>query len=169
MNRFWIRLALLCCCVYLPSYGQRLPPPPAPSSSQKVEKSNVPMMVVKAQFVMVMSQREVEGNQRPDFEDVQTVQDVENAIHKWGRYKLVYRKEDADLVISVRRVSTLLGRMGAGGTVSSGDYLAVHNARPNISSSTLWRQAQRGGLATPRMPLVKSFQDDVEAAAAKIP
>jgi len=160
-----------------PARAQRLPPlPPA----QKDDKPALSALVVKAQFVMVVSQREADFGKQRDIYDLKVVNDVESAIHKWGRYKLVYRKEDADLIISVRRAGASLGPASGGaprrtpngiGTeyASEGDDLAVYNGRTGTGGATLWRKGQKDGLAMPKMPLLRLFLEEVDAAAAKMP
>ncbi len=178
MKRRLAFCAFLAMFLVIPALAQRVPPPPAREKDNK-ESKVLPALVAKAQFVMVMSQREADFGQRPDVFDLKAVNDVENAVHKWGRYKLVYRKEDADLIFSVRRAGASLGPAGAprpspGGGLgmdyaSEGDYLAVYNAHTGTSGAKLWSKAQKDGLATPKMPLLQAFQDDVEKSATKTP
>ncbi len=146
----------------------------------------IPELLVKAQFVMVTSQREEDTGQQRDVEGVQAVADVETALRKWGRYKLVYRKEDADLIVSVRRAASAILRMGGsfggdsrgdrrvgttvgGEAATPGDHLAVYDAHIGTNAPALWRKAQKNGLARPDMPLVKLLQEEVEGASGKTP
>lgn len=167
MKRHAIGLALSGLMAILPAQAQK-----KPALSQ---------VIVKAQFVMVMAQREMDFSQRPTSDDMCAVARVEEALLKWDRYKLVSRKEDADLVIAVRREGPTMGCIagGVGGSgrpplgvdvsSSGGDYMAVHMARPNISPASLWRRTQKDGLAMPKLPLFKAFHDEVEEAALKTP
>jgi len=175
MKRTGLVLALLFCTA-MPALAQRLPPLPPP---QKEGKSTFPTVILRAQFVKVVSQREADLNQEPDLYDYKAVTDLEAALRKWGRYKVVYGKEEADLIFSVRRVSTVPGLGGgpprrtstgiATEIASDGDQLAVYNGHTGAGGAALWRKGQKDGLAPPKMPLLKLFQEEVDAAAAKQP
>jgi hypothetical protein len=152
-----------------------------PTNAQK--KPVIPEVITKARYVMVLAQREAEIGQQRDFEDERVIGEAESALAKWGRYKVVYRKDEADLIITVRRAATVTGRIGGGvggtgngqrrggtvigaeGAAPSGDYVAVFNARSGPSGSPLWRKVQKDGLAAPKMPLLKLLEEEVEAAA----
>lgn len=162
-------LAALLVCGLVPAQGQRRTehrPLPAEETGRKL-----PELVLRAQYVMVVAQREAEMGSRPDVEDYRVVADTEAAIRKWGRYKLVFQKEFADLIISVRRspaVSRAGGGPGSREAAPQGDILTVFNARTGgVDSPPLWRKAQAGGLAVPNMPLLKMFREEVEAVPMK--
>lgn len=116
-------------------------------------------------------------------EDRQAVQDVQKAIEKWGRYKLVYKREEADLILVVRtgRTASVEGGVKAGNKSGSNgvsgmsvggengdpqDTLEVYLAS-QISASPLWRGRAEHGFVPPEMQLVKDFRAKVEAAAKK--
>lgn len=176
MNRYLARFGLFILFAILPADAQRLPPNPPPQKD-KAEKSRLPEIIVRAQFVMVVSQREADFSQRPDVIDLKAVGDVEAALSRWGRYKLVYIKQSADLIISVRRAENVVVQLGRGAPTgrtpaeysSEGDHLAVHDAHSGTSSPALWRKALKNGLSGRDMPLLKIFREEVEAAAAKTP
>lgn len=166
-----IALAALLVCVLVAVQAQRRTeqrPLPGENSERKM-----PELVLRAQYVMVVAQREAEMGSRPDAEDLRVVADTEAAIRKWGRYQLVFQKEAADLILSVRRSSTMAqigGGPGSRDTAPQGDSLGVFNARiGGTGSSPLWRKGQKDGLARPNMPLLKMFREEVEAAAIKNP
>jgi hypothetical protein len=71
------------------------------------DKSQLPKLVVSAQYVMVITEcgdpAEQPLNPHIMAEDRQAVSDVQNAIEKWGRYTIAYRPQDADLILVVRK------------------------------------------------------------------
>lgn len=170
MKRPLAFLGFLACTLAIPAAAQRVPPPPR---KEKENKGTLPALVVKAQFVMVVSQREADFNQERDVLDVKAVMDVENAIMKWGRYRIVTRKEDADLIFSVRRIGDAVASTSR--TIRrpeiavDGDHLAVFNAHTGTDGPALWRKSMKDGLASPKMPLLRALQEEIDAAAAKIP
>lgn len=111
----------------------------------------MPQLVVHARFVYVTS---YDG---PDYsadvlpEDRQAISDVQDAVMKWGKYTLVYRPEEADLLLVVQKRG-------------SEDVLAVYEAGRGANSTPLWRGMQEGGLDSPEMSLMTRFQKSVEAA-----
>jgi hypothetical protein len=172
MKRLLARHGLLILVAALPTFAQRVPLPPSDRRPDKQDKVKLPDLVLKAQFVVVLPQRTAELGQQPDPLDYQTVADVEAAVHKWGRYRLVMRVEDADLIFSVRRTGgiAMTGGVPRGDASSStGDYLAVFNARFYSSGGpgpAFWRATQRDGLARGKMSLLKALQEDIETSAA---
>lgn len=119
------------------------------------EPKVMPQLVVHARFVYVTSYDgpSWSGDVLP--EDRKAIVDVENALRKWGKYTLVYEPEKADLIFVVQKRGTE-------------DVLAVYDAqRPGVTTATLWRGMQQGGLDTPEMPLVSRFEKSVEAATEK--
>ena len=169
MNFRAISAVLLFSLAVAASSAQRLPPPPPADKAQKTEKAKVHDLVLRAQFVVVMAQREAEMGQQRDAIEYRAIADVEAAVSRWGRYKVVMNRADADLIFSVRRAEAVpfsgRPRIESG---SSGDYLAVFDARGPAGSpgSPYWRATQKDGLARGRMSLLKALQDDIEATAS---
>lgn len=158
----------------------------------KAEDKNAISAVVKnAPYVMVTASS---GNVfSPDVspDDRHAVQNVQNTIQKWGRYKLVYKPGEADLILVVRtgrltevkggvQVGTTTQRTGNGTYNSHGsaesiggevgdpqDTLAVYVASQGINGPPLWRGRAPGGLKAPEMQLVQEFRSKVEAAEKK--
>ncbi len=147
-------------------------------------KSRVPQLVVKARYVMVTTMQGTEALATVPPEDLRAVADVQMALQKWGRYTLVYKPEEADLIIALRRgrlasVTPTVevgrssddpkGKVGYGVGVEAGnpyDLFAVYNARTGgLDSPALWRAAEKNGLDRPDLPLFKKFQKEVERAA----
>jgi orotidine-5'-phosphate decarboxylase len=72
-------------------------------------KQVLPQSVVVARYVMVTSYY---GNQIGDpnvpRDDRQAIANVENALRKWGRYIVVLRPENADIIVLVRAGRTAM-------------------------------------------------------------
>jgi hypothetical protein len=145
-----------------------------------------PKLIVNARYVMVTTYF---GNEPADTRimpsDRRAVADVEAAIQKWGRYTLAHNREDAELIIVVRKgryVEALAGVHIHGGTdqpsptvspevnADAGDpqdMVAVYDASLGTDTSPLWRDRQRGGLEPPDMKLIQELRTKVEDAAKK--
>lgn len=158
----------------------------------KADDKNVISAVVKnATYVMVTtySGDVFSPNVSPD--DRHAVQNVQNTIQKWGRYKLVYNRGEADLILVVRtgrlaevkggvQVGTTTQRQGNGTNTSHGsaesiggevgdpqDRLEVYMASQGINGPPLWRGRAPDGLKAPEMQLVQEFRSKVEASEKK--
>lgn len=80
-------------------------------------------------------------------EDREAISSVQDAIHKSGKFALVYRRSDADVIL------TVMSR-------PSEDVLAVYDGhRPG--GNYLWRVMRRNGLQRDETPLVKEFLDQM--------
>ena len=142
-------------------------------------------VVNNATYVMVTS---YSGDRfSPDIttDDRQAIADVQQAMEKWGRYKLVYKAREADLILVVRTGRALEVRGGAQTGSSTGprgsgqsigaetgdpqDTLDVFMASQGIDGTPLWRARAEKGLTPPEMSLVKEFRSKVEAAGKKKP
>ena len=159
--------------------------------SQAKEKAAMPALITNATYVFVTT---YDGDLlNPDLipQDRQAANDVLKAIEKWGRYKLVYKLQQADLILVVRtgrtleikgglQKSTTVGPGGghSGSAQSFGaeagdprDILAVYAGSEGVqgikSSPPLWRDRAVDGLKAPEMPLLKEFQSKVEASKTK--
>lgn len=84
-------------------------------------------------------------------DDRKAIAAVQDAIQKWGKYVLVYRPQDADIVLMVE-------------SRPSEDVLAVYDARLWPEQSYLWRAMGRDGLQQGETPLVTRLQKAVEKA-----
>ena len=80
-------------------------------------------------------------------EDREAIVAVQNAIQKWGKLTLVYRPEEADIVVLVE-------------SRPSEDSLAVYDAHQ--TSMYLWRVMGRDGLQAGEAPLVTQFEKAFE-------
>lgn len=83
-------------------------------------------------------------------EDRDAIVAVENAIQKWGKLILVYRPDEADIILRVQ-------------SRPSEDVLAVYDARSS-SGQYLWRVMGRDGLQSGETPLLTKFEKGFEAA-----
>jgi hypothetical protein len=86
-------------------------------------------------------------------EDRQAINSVQDAIQKWGHYVVVYRPQDADIILMVE-------------SRPSEDILAVYDANLWPQQNYLWRAMGRDGLQKGETPLVTSLQKAVEKAEA---
>lgn len=72
-------------------------------------KQSVPKSLVVARYAMVTSYY---GNRVADpnvpSDDRQAIADVENAIQQWGKYRLVFRPKNADIIVLVRKGRTAM-------------------------------------------------------------
>ena len=83
-------------------------------------------------------------------EDRAAISRVQDAIRKWGKLIVVYRPEDADIILAVE-------------SHPSEDILAVYDAHRGDTGSRpsetyLWRVTGRGGLQKGEMPLFSQFE-----------
>src|SRR5262245_49432815 len=100
--------------------------------------------VKNARFVYVTSYDGNEFNFNVLPEDRQAIANVQNAVQQWGYYVVVYRPEQADIILAVQ-------------ARGSEDVLALYDAhRP--SGAYLWRAMGRDGLQKSETPLVNELQ-----------
>lgn len=86
-------------------------------------------------------------------EDRDAIVAVENAIQKWGKLTLVYRPDEADVILRVQ-------------SRPSEDVLAVYDARSS-SAQYLWRAMGARGLQPGETPLLTKFEKGFEAAQVR--
>ena len=108
----------------------------------------MPGVLANARYVYVTSYDGDQYNPRLLPEDRAAIARVQDAIQKWGKLTLVYRAEDADMVIMVE-------------SRPSEDVLAVYDGRSS-SQTYLWRVMGRGGLQKGETPLITQFQQAFE-------
>ena len=147
------------------------------------DKTIMPEAIRNATYVMVTTYDGDVFSPRVIPEDRQAIADVQRAIEKWGRYRLVYSAHEPELIVVVRtgrlvearagvQTGTRVGPAGApGGSAQSvggevgdpQDTLEVFLAPANIKVDTpLWRARAVDGLKAPDMPLIKEFREKVE-------
>lgn len=105
----------------------------------------MPRILVNSRFVYVTAYdgNEFSANLLPD--DRAAIVRVQDAIQKWGKLTLVYRAEDADVILAVE-------------SRPSEDVLAVYDAK-SPGQTYLWRVMGRSGLQKGETPLITEFQN----------
>jgi hypothetical protein len=111
-------------------------------------------------------------------EDRKAALDVQEALKKWGRFILVYRPDEADIIL-VTRKSTLaaptVGGRTTGGLVfgaeagNPDDALLVYEARLGTDRPAALKYIEKNGLDAPELKLVAEFRKQVEEASVKKP
>lgn len=104
-----------------------------------------------ARFVYVTSYDGSQFSPEPLPADREAINTVQDALRNWGHYTIVFRPQDADMIVAVE-------------SRPSEDILAVYDPRSWRTGTYLWRATAKGGLTSPEMPLVHKF----EAALGKI-
>ena len=153
-------------------------------------KTEMPAVITNATYVMVTTYDGGPLNPELTPEDRGAVADTQQAIEKWGRYKLVYNLKEADLILVVRtgrtgqmggtvRRSTSVGPGAQPGGSALGigaeagdpeDSLSVYSVTQDLKSAPpLWRSRAVDGLKGPQSPLMEEFQSKVEVSAKKNP
>lgn len=107
-----------------------------------------------ARYVYVTSYDGDEFNPSLFPEDRDAIVSVQNAIQKWGKLTLVYRPQDADIVLMVE-------------SRPSEDVLAAYDAHLWPSGEYLWRAMGRDGLQAGETPLLTKFEKGFEGVVAK--
>lgn len=151
------------------------------------KKAPLPALVVNARYVYVTGYNGSEYSTRSFPDDRRAITDIQDGLKKWKKYIVVYKQEDADLILLVRkgRVAGIRPHVTIGGRIPeqerpglgtdadvgpAEDMLAVYDARSGaLDSAPLWRQLAPGGLNEPGLPLLERFKKDVDASAKKKP
>ncbi len=165
--------------------------PAAPSLQGKAKKPNVlPVVFNQARYVYVEAVDGDEFSPRLYPEDRQAIANVEEALRDWKRYTLATRREDADLIIVVRKGRLAEAKVGvqastgsrrvpanqpagaggpgvgvaAGGEVGPPDDLfEVYVSNPNgVLGSPLWMRTLADGLSGSKPVLFEQFKNAVE-------
>jgi len=110
----------------------------------------MPRIFANARFVYVAAYDGDQFNPNLLPEDREAISRVQDSIQKWGKLTVVYRPQDADVMVLVQ-------------SRPSEDVLAVYDAHGGDASSRpsqtyLWRVMGRGGLQKGEMPLVSEFE-----------
>jgi hypothetical protein len=109
-----------------------------------------PGTLINARYVYVTAYDGGQFNINLLPEDRQAISAVQDAIQKWGHYIVVYRPDQADMILAVQ-------------SRPSEDVLAVYDARLK-GSTYLWRAMGRDGLEQGETPLMTQLQSAVEKA-----
>jgi hypothetical protein len=130
----------------------------APNPSKAESPQSVPPFpgtLVNARYVYVTSYDgdQFDINLLP--EDREAINSVQDAIEKWGKFTLVYKPHEADIVLMVT-------------SRPSEDILAVYDAHGWPRNEYLWRMTGRNGLQPSETPLVTNLEKAFgQATAAK--
>ncbi len=108
----------------------------------------MPRILANARYVYVTAYDGDQFNPRLLPEDRAAISRVQDAVQKWGKLTVVYRSQDADMVIAVE-------------SRPSEDVLAVYDA-DRFPQTYLWRVMGRGGLEKGETPLVTQFEQAFE-------
>lgn len=122
------------------------------AASSQYSTPPFPKTLINAKYVYVTSYDGDQFDQRLLPEDRQAISSVQDAIQKWGHYVLVYRPENADMVLVVQ-------------SRPSEDLLAVYDAKLWPEQTYLWRVMGREGLQEGETPLVSQLKTAVEQAS----
>jgi len=110
-----------------------------------------PRTLTNARYVYVAA---YDGDQfSPDLlpEDRAAIANVQDSLRQWGRYVIVYRRQDADMVLLVQSRPTE-------------DVIAAYDAHLP-GADYMWRAMGRSGLQKGETPLVSHLQQAVETAS----
>jgi hypothetical protein len=110
-----------------------------------------PGTLVNARYVYVTSYDGDQFSPNLLLEDRQAIAAVQNALEKWGRFLVVYKPRQADMVLMVM-------------SRPSEDVLAVYDAHGWPRNEYLWRVMGREGLQANETPLVTQLRQAFEKA-----
>lgn len=141
-----MKRALGVVCLLLFVSGVALAAPQA----QATNVQPFPKTLINARYVYVTSYDGDQFNPSLLPEDRQAISAVQSALQEWGRYIVVYRPKDAEMILVVQ-------------SRPSEDVLAVYDGRrPN--DVFLWRAMGHEGLQQGETPLVTQLRQAVEKA-----
>jgi hypothetical protein len=165
-----------------------------PAAAQKKNKDEVSESITNAKYVYVEAYDGPEWNPRLTGEDRKAIADVERAVRSWGRYQLVLRRSEAEVVLQVRKGRIADARVGGGVSVEQApthvefpptkttqatthgdagaevgppdDLLFVYMVGADGElNARLWQRTQKDGLNAPDLKLFERFKDDVNKSA----
>ena len=122
----------------------------APAAYDEMRIQPFPKVLINARYVYVASYDGDQFNPRVSPEDRLAIGNVQDALRQWGRYMIVNRPQEADMILLVQ-------------SRPSEDVVAVYDARLP-GAIYLWRAMGRDGLQSGETPLVHQLQQAVEAA-----
>jgi hypothetical protein len=120
------------------------------SVASDVAVPQMPRTLANARFVYVTAYDGDQFNPSLLPDDRAAIARVQDAIGKWGKLIVVYRPQEADVILAVQ--SRPSEDVMAVYDAHSGDW----NSRP--SQSILWRVMGRGGLEKSETPLISEFE-----------
>jgi hypothetical protein len=151
------------------------------------EKPSLPTLVANAKYIYVISYFGDANNARNMPDDRKAITDVQQALRDLKLYHVVYQKDQADLILLIRKGRAFEAKGGIRMTKDSQrsgasvapiddvdmgdreDMIALYDAALGTDSAPLWRGRMMDGLDPPDMQLIKSLRDKVLEAASKKP
>jgi hypothetical protein len=113
-----------------------------------------PGTLVNATYIYVTSYDGDQFNPNLLPEDRAAISAVQDALQKWGRFTLVYKPQEAEIVLMVQSRPTE-------------DVLAVYDAQGWPQNNFLWRVMAQSGLQKNETPLVTDLRSAFEKAAGQ--
>jgi len=104
----------------------------------------IPKTLANSRYVYVTAYDGDQFNPNLLPDDRTAIANVQDAIQKWGKLVLVYKPEDADVILAVE-------------SRPSEDILAVYDAK-SPGQTYLWRVMGRNGLQKGETPLFTQFE-----------
>lgn len=126
---------------------------PQPKTSTQREIPPFPGTLVNARYVYVTSYDGDQFDINLYSEDREAIGAVQDALQKWGKFTIVYKPQEADIVLMVT------GR-------PSEDILAVYDAHGWPRNQYLWRMTGRNGLQASETPLLTNMEQAFDQAVA---
>lgn len=123
-------------------------------AKQSHEVPPFPGTLINATYVYVTSYDGDQFNPNLLPEDRAAISAVQDSVQKWGKFTLVYKPQEADIVLMVQSRPTE-------------DVLAVYDAQGWPHNNYLWRVTGQGGLQKNETPLVTDLRSAFEKAAKK--
>lgn len=112
-----------------------------------------PKTLINARYVYVASYDGDQFNPRVSPDDRLAIGNAQAALRQWGRYMIVNRPQEADMILLVQ-------------SRPSEDVVAAYDAHVP-GAIYLWRAMGRDGLQTGETPLIHQLRQAVEAADNK--
>lgn len=122
-------------------------------SMEKQTQPPFPAVLRNARYVYVAAYDGDQFNPNLWQQDREAISAVQDSIRKWGKLGLVYRPQEADIIILVQ-------------SRPSEDILAVYDAHVP-GGQFLWRLMGRDGLQTGETPFATQFQKGFDAVQPK--
>jgi hypothetical protein len=158
-------------------------------AQKKPKKPSLPAVFKDATYVYVEAVEGQQSNWNLYADDRQAIADVQDALRDWSRYTLTMRRDEADLVIVVRkgRIGDAKRSVGIGTTPMEGPTLGPPRSSGPITSdgeadlpadlfevcqfdangklsNPLWTRTLANGLNEPKLTLFRQFRDAVDRA-----
>ena len=150
----------------------------------KPKKPDVPAVFQNARYIYVEAMDGDIFSPRLFPEDRQAIADVEDSLRAWKRYALALNREDADLVILVRKGRLAAVKVGGGVSVGRGPYstagrtevgartevgtpddaLQVYIQHEGELTGIVWERTMDRGLNAPDVQLMKQLRAAVDRA-----